>query len=678
MEEPRNSSTWQVLPRFVKASIFLFCLIELLGIGYSLTVNQGSVAVVHIFIFMAIDALILLSINVVLRHMSSSQVCLGGLLSSAMRMLLVSCLGGIALEGGTLFGAPLSSPLVFSDWNPIRLCIYAGCLFIIMIIWKLLGCSFSESLLSLKKKKMKETNLLDSKYSLVYILIIGIVVLSTYKSDLPLRVYIPFLILISLSIIYILYSKNRTKYQEYSFAIIATCAGLSIIIAFPVSNLSSWDDEIHYDRALEVSYIADVNRTASDRAMSQLLHLEPGFSLSASFDRVPVSWKKTWHMVDVSTFNNEFNKNYNKITTEISYGISNKFLNISSIAYLPSAVGLWFGRLLHLPYTLVFALGRVGNLLFYVIIGFYAIKISPSKKNLLMAILLLPTCVFMASSYSYDPWIICLSALGFAFYTREYVRGNQYDHRGITISLFILFIAFLPKAIYFPLLGIALNMLLTKRVKKSDGKVFLGIAFVFVILLFISFMLPLIKPAMGDVGDLRGGTDVNSMGQIRFILANPLQFTKTLITFIFTRYLPIGSIEGSMTNLAYYDSLNAVFPWALGFMSVYLCSISFIDSNQTSMSLISVKSRIWTCFIVFITIVLIASALYVSFTPVGSSSIAGVQPRYLLPLFYPIFLFILNSNIISYNKNISFITSVLSSGVLFISFWTLIISRIVW
>ena len=48
------------------------------------------------------------------------------------------------------------------------------------------------------------------------------------------------------------------------------------------------------------------------------------------------------------------------------------------------------------------------------------------------------------------------------------------------------------------------------------------------------------------------------------------------------------------------------------------------------------KFRVVTSIMLFGIIVLIWTAMYLSFTPVGLSKINGVQPRYYIPLMYPL------------------------------------------
>ena len=46
--------------------------------------------------------------------------------------------------------------------------------------------------------------------------------------------------------------------------------------------------------------------------------------------------------------------------------------------------------------------------------------------------------------------------------------------------------------------------------------------------------------------------------------------------------------------------------------------------------------KVWLGTLIFVVIGLIWSSLYIVFTPVGATSILGVQARYYLPLLYPL------------------------------------------
>ena len=146
------------------------------------------------------------------------------------------------------------------------------------------------------------------------------------------------------------------------------------------------------------------------------------------------------------------------------------YLFVPIVGAIPSALGLWMGRLLHLSFVGTFILGRWFNLLFYVLVVFGAIGITPVKKVLFAVVGLLPTALFLASGYSNDPWLLSLSMLGIALFVRLH-RSSSVG--SLTVASFIpcfisLSLAIMVKAVYFPLLG--LLFLMPKRCFASSGK----------------------------------------------------------------------------------------------------------------------------------------------------------------------------------------------------------------
>lgn len=467
---------------------------------------------------------------------------------------------------------------------------------------------------------------------------------------------------------------------ECIFSVVALFAGFALIFSFPASNLFSWDDEIHYKKALSLSYVSDVETTASDEALLNLLTVEPGFQHSASFDRFPLSETSNWSQDTIYQFENELNRNAASDTTKIEPGVSEAVTTVVSAGYIPSAIGLWIGRLIHLPFVWTFALGRLANLLFYVAVIAFAISIIPCKKTIICVIALLPTSLFLASNYSYDPWVISLTILGFSLFVKSLTSDCSNPWKLAICSIFILTIAFLAKAVYFPILALwFLGFQHVRNCCSYGRKAVLCISVLCGIFLIISFMLPMLVSAPGADGDLRGGSNVSSSGQIAYILSHPFEYIKMLIRYLVTSYLPIANQENAMTNLAYLGSLNERFPFVTGLMSIFLICVALLDSGNAANIRIGVSDKLWTFAIIFAVLGLIASALYVSFTPVGYHTIEGVQARYMLPL-YPLALGLLcNSQHYGIDTHKLGFSAVCISGIiLFNTYWVLLGSRIIY
>lgn len=574
----------------------------------------------------------------------------------------------IALEVGTLFGYRTASPLDLAAWNGKRLLIWFGVAYGAILVRALWGAPASgERGVSWHTRAGHALGRAVGRVPgavrrvLPYVVVIGVVDAAIALAAAVLlhrSWYAVFIsaVCVSTSITLIIQARRHgTLFIERLFLAIAIPAGCLLILVFPASNLLSWDDEIHYQRSVALSYIDDVEMSASDRMIAEHFLQEDGFSADASFERMPVAVSPTgrftanialtWPEGDIERFCSELDAHDTAASIQVSEGIDPGIASINAIGYLPAAIGLWIGRLLHVPFVVRFMLGRLANLLVYCLVTYQALRIIPVKKLVLCAIALLPTNVFMAANYSYDPWLIAFTHLAVAVFVREYLRDRTVRWKHVMLAMALFAVAFATKAVYVPLMGIVLLLLGRRELAGAARRRSIAVAVFLAIVLMVSFLLPLVFAAPGAVGDVRGGTAVNSGEQLRLILANPLGYLKTFIHFIGTNFLSLALQEDAMTNLAYLGDLNAFHPSFTGFVSLALVVIAVLDASDRSSKLISWRNACWTLFILFCAVALICTALYIDFTAVGSALVAGVQGRYATPLYLLFFAFVFNFRI---------------------------------
>lgn len=607
----------------------------------------------------------------------------GAFISHVVIALILSLL----IECGTLVGSLSSSPLLLPDWNVKRLVVYFGIAYSFILVVRIGASPVSLRKISesLRKNLDDFVNRLHSLSIQLKTIIFASAAASVILAGLSVTVYdlspyitVPFFAAVFLAIAFLCVECSLPSFRiENVFLAIAVPAGIIVAIAFPAGNLYSWDDEVHYTRALQLSYIADVEQTASDRMVGELFRVEPGFSEDVSNKRYPINLDQTWkkEQIDKTTAELDRNNTLDSITT--SSGINAFVASVTSVGYIPSAIGLWLGRLLGLSFTATFLMGKIANLLSYSLVSYAAIRIIPVKRRLLLVLSLMPTTLFMAANYSYDPWVISFTHLALAMFLREYLKADSIDYGRVLVSIGVFFIAFCPKAVYFPIMGIVCVLLWT-RCDKSDAKKCIIFALFMAFLLIVSFMLPIILPAPGDVGDLRGGTEVNSSGQLSFVMQSPLGYLSILIRFLLGNYLTVGTIEDGFTNLSYMGSLNSLYPFLTGFVLIAVIVVSILDSDSLSARMLSAKNRLWASFIIVCTLALVCSALYISFTAVGSSTIAGVQARYMAPLWLLVFCFVFSFRVEAHfsSRAFSCIVGIGTGLLLYGTLWLLVVSRI--
>lgn len=402
--------------------------------------------------------------------------------------------------------------------------------------------------------------------------------------------------------------KSAAQKPEKIFAIFAIILGLFCIGVTPDRVGISWDDQIHYGRTLEISnflngvkYEADIDNIGN-----------APFYQGTGYDRE-----------SDSAYIENIEAMYATRECQIS---EFKDFGIWSFAYIPSAVGIILARGFGLSYIGVFNMGRLFNLLMYIGLVYFAIKRIKYGKVLVAAIGMIPTTIFMAASYSYDPWIIGFTILGFAYFFAELQDDEPLQNKNAMIMIGAITIGCLPKAIYFPLL-FPLLFMPKRKFKSKRQRTYYYLTIVGLgVLLVATFLLPILISGAGT-GDVRGGADVNSTEQIKFILENPFKYVKILYDFGLD-YIAFNTSAKMLQGFA-YAGLGHFY----SIVSMILTVLAFLDKGEHEKNLCMVKST--TMLANAAAMILASTALYISFTAVGSGTIAGMQGRYLIPTIYP-------------------------------------------
>ena len=552
------------------------------------------------------------------------------------KLLLVVFSLAVLLEMGTLIGSKMASPLVLSNWRPKRFLIFFCVLFstgLFAVEYRSDDCKAADWVSSIKSYLGSH---LVTSITLLALLIVFFACIWNCSAATS---YIAILFLLAICIVVVRGISKHLCTLQCGFACIAFAIGLISITVFPAGNLLSWDDEVHYNRALAVSYISDVELTKSDRMVTSLFAQEDGFSRDATFDRwngASPNWNAVWNYESNASFFKELDENNSVDGILALPGLSSTALEISSIAYVPSAIGLWVGRLLNLPFTICFALGRIGNLLAYVGVVALAIKVAPKKKGLLAAIGLIPTNLFMASNYSYDPCVTSFMLLGFSLAYRQFESNERLTIHGFFAVMLAFLIGLMPKAVYVPMLAIMFFMPRSKFRRATDRGAYYLTGVLFAFAMVATILVPMVASNGGGSGDSRGGTGVNSSAQVSRTLADPLDTFGVVNNFMFKEYLIPSNVDLALTNYAYLGSLQNSYPFISGLPLLALFGVALTDCADDKARMLTVSRRLAVVGLVLLTVFMSSLALYFSFTAVGLRTVAGMQPRYLIPLLFPV------------------------------------------
>lgn len=413
---------------------------------------------------------------------------------------------------------------------------------------------------------------------------------------------------------FILFSRKiLAEKVELTFLVTALAIGILMIVLIPLKNPIVWDDDTHFHRIYEQSFATHVVWTQA----------------TADYDKrlVPAANTIEEKSDVIDLLNSENNFDQPVASSEKSIYIPYAFR-----CYIPQSLTMGLARNLNFDFNSMQSLTRFVGFLCYVLAVYGAIRMAPFGKRIIAVVALMPTPLFMAANFSYDPVVIGFVFLAFSAFLAEYFdRDHKISMKRTAIFLGAILIASCTKAVYIPLILVAFLLPAEKFHSKRNMYFFrLGI-FAILMTIMATFVLPtVINPSTS--GDLRGGATSVS-GQLSFILGDPLFYTRLLFK---SMWDSLGSYmlgNSTLINFAYLGVSNN----NAGYAAIALILFAlFTDSVRDDKFGFKPAAKIYVFAILFSVICLVWTALYVAFTPVGEDQILGVQSRYYLPLIVPI------------------------------------------
>lgn len=315
-------------------------------------------------------------------------------------------------------------------------------------------------------------------------------------------------------------------------------------------------------------------------------------------------------------------------------------LGMSSVGYLFQALALKTGNFLHLPFYIAWLMGKFSNVLLYAIVISLAIYIVPIGKRLLAVIAMLPTMIFQSTVYTYDVTVVAFLILGICILLREMIEKERvFSWRWRILFVLCIVLGCLPKAVYAPLILCGVFLGKEKFYSQKDAAIFRSMTGVIFVLLMSSFVLPtLLNPP--EVADVRGG-DTSTARQLHYVLGKPLAYAAVLLKNFFAtaeRY-----VLSPGTSFAHLSSKEPA-----TFCTALLIGVAVTDTYGRKEKDLSAKQKIIAGTAMTLVTALIWTALYLSFTEVGKTTIAGVQPRYYLPFLFLFYLCFQSKKIVNH------------------------------
>ncbi len=407
------------------------------------------------------------------------------------------------------------------------------------------------------------------------------------------------------------------RHAEAGFLVIALTGGLLLSLSLP-ANKVGFDEEIHFEQSCWIAHYRNPVQ------LSPTIFQE----FSAGIDTWPLN--QPGGLREQRELNQYLDQTGDYRNGSIRWSAD---LNKTTFTgYLGQAALLKAGELFHLPFSLLFKLGRLGNLVIYVLVMALAIRKTPVGKGILAFIGLMPAPMMLAGVYSYDPTVTAFTALSCAYMLEAMLnQERRLSIRDFAIIMGAFFWGCRIKAVYAPLILMGFLIPADRfETRKKRNWMRAGFAAMF-LLMMASFVLPvLISPS--ETGDLRGGA-TSEAGQMTYVLGQPLAYAAVLFKNIFASFPSYVLGEGVFGTLGHLGTIS--FPWLL-----YAASAAVIltDTRSSCGKTLTKCQRVWIFLLAGACAVLVWTSMYIAFTPPGNTYIEGVQGRYYLPFLFLVWL----------------------------------------
>ena len=416
-----------------------------------------------------------------------------------------------------------------------------------------------------------------------------------------------FIILEIIFIIIGLYKMSESRKIKINKEMLFLCMAFLIGIIFVFINVPQirYDEHAHFWRAYEIA---------------------SGNIISKTTNELPNSVIELFKRNDGTYPNREFN--YETLKEKISEPLKeeNKTAfpvgatgSLTPISYIPQVIGILIGRILNLSPMIILWLARITNLLCYITLVFFAIKIMPFEKwkSIIMIIALFPMTMNLASTVSPDTIIIgaTLLTISYVFYLK--VVEEKITLKNMILLGILFMIPIVCKIVYFPLC--LLVFILPKD--KFENKLKKNLYYILTILIIFGTYFALNK--LVAKGDYEIAIRTNMTEQILFTISD---LSRDFITAINTFYS-----ESSLYFFELIGGWNTINIISVVFF-IILLFVMFDKDKESTQYEFNKKEKNIVLAIIIIEALGVIAAMYLGWTQARQTIVEGIQGRYFLPI----------------------------------------------
>lgn len=385
-----------------------------------------------------------------------------------------------------------------------------------------------------------------------------------------------------------------------NFILIALAMGFILSMIMPINN--QLDEKRHFLSAYNLSY-ANINFNKP--------------IINEGVQSIP-------QRLNFEKFNTYFHKNYEPTFLEeyVIEDISNIPAAYNPIQYLPSAIGIYIARLLGGSIADIYYAGRFFNLIGYIVLVAFTLKVLPYKRKSFYVIFLMPMLLALASVYSVDNIMVGVISLWIAYCLKLYEQKEKITGKQLFILLGIFTLIGTLKSMSYLPIALFIFIIPIRKILKENKKYLVPIILLGIVSVTINIGITLYLQS-DQLSDPRV-ENTNAMQQIEYIKEEPIEYIKILGKHIKT----------TLTEFSALSYLNGPMFFGNDFDNIFLILLLFLfytgitdDSKNLS------KKTKWIAIITFFIVLSITSTLlYISYTPLQGKTIQGYQLRYIFPI----------------------------------------------
>lgn len=437
------------------------------------------------------------------------------------------------------------------------------------------------------------------------------------------KYYIIFIILLILfsTLIFIICKKNNEIDNEKIPKIfLLSCIILGTVYVFIAPLFTGSDEHNHYYRIYEISegiFATPTNKVVGSKlpkSLSETFIIGSGNNTTIKYKDIKKMWNIKLNSSNKVQYGNSYVDSYNNTAL------------YSPIQYLPQVIGFLLAKLLGLRPYIIGLLGRLFNLFFYTLLGYFCLKNIPKSKLFYMLILLSPNMLQCATTLSADSFTNSIFLLLISIIFKLCYSKDKITKKEKYLVLILSVIISLCKIVYLPIVFLVLLISDEKFVNgKKEKKLYCMVTIILSV--FISFVW------MGFTDGIFKIAYDKTDFQKQFILHNLFSyiiiFMRTMVNYI------IKYVECLFVGTTMYHSQLKI-PSIISFIYVILVSISLLnDKNKYKFDN---YKKAFISIIGIIIIGLISTAIYIQCTAqyysVANSTIEGIQGRYFIPIIF--------------------------------------------